>query len=48
MRESLKSLEVQLKQLKDQATLESELRLVIGRVEEFAAKVTQRLGTLIS
>ncbi|HEY9845456.1 MAG TPA: zinc ribbon domain-containing protein [Candidatus Caenarcaniphilales bacterium] len=46
MRESLKSLEVQLKQLKDQATLESELRLVIGRVEEFAAKVTQRLGTL--
>ncbi len=46
MRERVKSLDDQLKQLKDQETLESELRLVIGRVEEFAAKVTERLDTL--
>ena len=46
MRERLKDLEAQSKQLKDQETLERELKLVIGRVEEFAAKVTERLDTL--
>jgi len=46
MRERLKGLETQLKQLKDQEALESELKLVIGRVEEFAAKVTEGLDAL--
>ncbi|MEP0914379.1 zinc ribbon domain-containing protein [Leptolyngbya sp. GB1-A1] len=46
MRERLQNLEAQLKNLKDEEACHNELKLVIGRLEEFAAKVTDRLETL--
>ncbi|MEO0942932.1 MAG: hypothetical protein AAFY30_15405, partial [Cyanobacteria bacterium J06642_12] len=46
MRERLKVLEAQLKTLQDEEALANELKLVISRVEEFAAKVAEGLETL--
>ena len=46
LRERLHGLEIQLKTLSDEASLVSELKVVVSRVEEFAAKVTQRLEEL--
>ena len=46
MRERLKVLEAQFKTLQDEEALTNELKLVIGRVEEFAAKVAEGLETL--
>lgn len=46
MRGRLQNLEVQLKNIKDEEVCYNELKLVIGRLEEFAAKVTDRLETL--
>jgi site-specific DNA recombinase len=42
-RQRLRALEEELAQLVDVATLSSELRLIIGRLEEFAAKVKDGL-----
>jgi site-specific DNA recombinase len=39
-------LEAQVKNLNDQATLNRELRLIIGRLEEFASKVINSLDSL--
>lgn len=46
MRERLKGLQAQSKQVIDQESIERELKLVIGRVEEFAARVIERLEQL--
>ena len=46
LRERLHGLEIQLKTLSDEASLVSELKVVVSQVEEFAAKVTQRLEEL--
>lgn len=40
---TLKSLEEQARQLTDEAALHHDLRLLIGRLEEFARQVTQQL-----
>ena len=41
MKERLAELEAQMKRLADEATQQSEIRLVIGRLEEFTAKVRE-------
>ncbi|UJB72700.1 recombinase family protein (plasmid) [Acaryochloris sp. 'Moss Beach'] len=46
MRDRLKVLEVQSQQLKNEEVFDSELKLVIGRLEEFSARVKERLDTL--
>ena len=43
MRERLKQMEEQAKQIKDEAGLEHELRLILGRLDEFAARVKAEL-----
>ena len=43
LRQRLASLEEQARQLADDATLHQDLRLLIGRLEEFAGQVTQHL-----
>src|SRR5258708_32849123 len=39
MRERLKKIEEQAQQVKDEASLEHELTLILGRLDEFAARV---------
>jgi site-specific DNA recombinase len=39
MRERLKQIEEQAQQVKDEASLEQELTLILGRLDEFAARV---------
>ena len=46
MKERVAILEAQVKQLNDEATLQRELRLLIGRLEEFATVVSNRLDQL--
>jgi site-specific DNA recombinase len=46
MRARLQTLEAQYKTIQDEAALLSELKLVIGRLEEFAAKVADSLDSL--
>jgi len=46
MKQRIGSLEAQVKHLNDEATLQQELRLLIGRLEEFATTVTHNLGQL--
>ncbi len=46
MKQRVTSLEAQVKHLNDEATLQQELRLLIGRLEEFATTVTHNLGQL--
>jgi site-specific DNA recombinase len=41
MRERLKQIEGQAQQVKDEASLERELRLILGRLDEFASRVKQ-------
>jgi len=43
MRERLQHLEEQLQHLKEESEVEEELRLILGRLETFAAKVQDRL-----
>ena len=43
MRERLKQIEVQAQQIKDEAGLERELTLILGRLDEFANRVKQGL-----
>ena len=45
MRERLQHLETQLQRLKEEAEGEEELRLILGRLESFAAKVKEGLHT---
>jgi site-specific DNA recombinase len=44
MRERLKQIEEQALQIKDDASLERELTLILGRLDEFASRVKQGLG----
>lgn len=46
MKQRVASLETQVKHLNDEATLQQELRLLIGRLEEFATKVNHSLDQL--
>jgi site-specific DNA recombinase len=46
MKERLEKLQQQSKQLKDEAAQQSELRLIIGRLEEFAVKVKDNIEKL--
>lgn len=46
MKERVVALEAQVKHLKDEAMLHRELRLIVGRLEEFAQKVTLSLDQL--
>ena len=46
MRERLQNVEIQLKNLEDEAALVNELTLVIGRLEEFADRVASSLESL--
>ena len=39
MRERLKQIEAQAQQVKDEASLERELTLILGRIDEFAARI---------
>jgi len=39
MRERLKQIEAQAQQVKDEAGLERELTLILGRLDEFASRV---------
>ena len=43
LKQRIAQLEAQAKQLADEAALQAELRLIIGRLEDFAAQVTQGL-----
>ena len=43
MRERLKQIEAQAQQVKDEASLERELTLILGRLDEFAARIKTRL-----
>ena len=43
MRERLKQIEEQALQIKDEVSLERELRLILGRLDEFASRVKQGL-----
>ena len=46
MKQRVASLEAQVKHLNDEATLQQQLRLLIGRLEEFATKVSNSLDQL--
>jgi site-specific DNA recombinase len=46
LRERLRNIETQLQTLHNEASLVGELKVVVGRVEEFAAKVVERLESL--
>ena len=43
MRERIKQLEKQVQQIQDEAGMEQELRLILGRLETFASKVKEGL-----
>ena len=43
MRERLKQIEEQAQQVKDEASLERELTLILGRLDEFASRVKNGL-----
>ena len=45
MRERIKQLEEQQQQLRDEAGLEQELRLILGRLEDFTSRVKEGLQT---
>src|ERR1700694_1216064 len=45
MRERIKQVEEQLQQLRDEAGLEQELRLILGRLEDFTSRVKEGLQT---
>jgi site-specific DNA recombinase len=44
MRERIQQLEAQIRQIQDEAGMEHELRLILGRLETFASKVKQGLA----
>src|SRR5436853_3278935 len=44
MRERIKQLEKQVQQIQDEAGMEQELRLILGRLESFASKVKEGLA----
>ena len=44
MRERIQQLEAQIRQIQDEAGMEHELRLILGRLETFASKVKEGLA----